>query len=332
MQPAPSPAGKTGALRVDVIPSPFRAARVECESPAGLTVRQIIGEGLNLDRRQIDIAVIHNGLLVPETCWGTVVPLLGDRVTVSVVPAGGGGGKNIVALIAIIAVSVVAPFAGTAIAGALGLSGTVATLVGSGIAAGVVVGGATLVNRFVTGARAAAFGRRARPGLVDLRHSQHVPDPSDPDSEPVWDRSVVPPLRRPPVHVDRNRLRRLPRAFHGPRMRRPTTSGRSTMTDWFPRCSKTKGIDTTARNWMSSDATGKGLAGRPPRLPPDGLARLPTGPRPPASVTASNQVAYTGTERRGHVPRHNRGRSPAVSKTFSLTWGMDPLRSPRRIC
>ena len=139
----------TEPIKIDVIPSPFRAARVECESPAGLTVRQIIGEGLNLDRRQIDIAVIHNGMLVPETCWGTVVPELGDRVTVSVVPAGGGGGKNIVALIAIIAVSVVAPFAGTAIAGALGLSGTVATLVGSGIAAGVVVGGATLVNRFV---------------------------------------------------------------------------------------------------------------------------------------------------------------------------------------
>ena len=64
----------TEPIKIDVIPSPFRAARVECESPAGLTVRQIIGEGLNLDRRQIDIAVIHNGLLVPETRWGTWFP------------------------------------------------------------------------------------------------------------------------------------------------------------------------------------------------------------------------------------------------------------------
>ena len=213
---------------------------------------------------------------------GQVIPVIGDRVTVNVVPAGGGGGKNIVALIAIIAISVVAPFAGTAIAGALGLSGTVATLVGSGIAAGVVVGGATLVNRFVRAPEQQLSAVEQDPvwsisGIRNTFPTRQTPIPSLFGTDRCF--RTMPPARS----RRSRRSRRLPQAFPGPRMRRPTMSGRSTMTHWFPRRSSRKGTDTTAHNWMSSDATGKGLDGRPPRFPPDGLGRLPAGPRPPAA-------------------------------------------------
>lgn len=133
-------------LPVDVIPSPFRTERVRCTAPLGSSLQEIIGLG-RLENYQIHAVV--NGVSIERQHWARTVPGLSDRVTVTVVPQGRGGGSNPIAVIATIALAVVAPFAGAAVAGALGVTGTVGTLVSAGVSAAIVAGGAGIINHFV---------------------------------------------------------------------------------------------------------------------------------------------------------------------------------------
>ena len=94
------------------------------------------------------------------------------------------------------------------------------------------------------------------------------------------------------------------------------------MTHWFPRCWKTKGIDTTAHNWMNSDATGKGSAGRPPRLPSGWIGAFANRTTAAGSVTASNQVAYTGTSVEvAALATTGGGRQQFLNLLFDLGYG-----------
>ena len=121
---------------------------MEAFAPAGKSIEQMVGlDGLRL--HHMGVVVIRNGLLVLPDEWADTYPIEGDKLTVCVVPQGGDSGTNPIALIAVIALSVVAPFVAGALVGSIGLTGTIATLVTGGISAAIVAGGAALVNRFV---------------------------------------------------------------------------------------------------------------------------------------------------------------------------------------
>jgi predicted phage tail protein len=69
-----------------------------------------------------------------------------DNVVICPVPAGGGGTKQILAIVALIAVSVMTAGTGAAIAGAMGMTGTGLTIGGAVIQAGITIAGSMLVN------------------------------------------------------------------------------------------------------------------------------------------------------------------------------------------
>ncbi|NMU88419.1 hypothetical protein HGQ98_00765 [Achromobacter ruhlandii] len=94
------------------------------------------------------LRVEHNGREVPLALWQRLIPRHGDMVVISARGLGGGGGNKVlrtVAMIAVVVVSIIAPYAGPAAWGAVGATGGL-TVTGALISAGVMIGGSLLVN------------------------------------------------------------------------------------------------------------------------------------------------------------------------------------------
>ena len=146
--PGSSDTERPELLTVDVCPAPFSKVRTQAVAIAGQSIEEILGLSTN-PPDALAISVVMNGRPVDPALWIQTYPCVKDRVTVIVVPRDGPGGSNPAAVIALIALTVVAPYAGGAIASAIGVTGLTASLVSGGIAAGIVVGGASIINRFI---------------------------------------------------------------------------------------------------------------------------------------------------------------------------------------
>ncbi len=128
-----------------VYPKPLggdRTEHFECFAPGetlGVYVRRV---GITVPSRVLRVE--HNGREVPLALWERLIPRHGDMVVISARGLGGGGGNKVlrtVAMIAVVVVSILAPYAAPAAWG-VG-AGTVG---GALISAGVMIGGSLLVN------------------------------------------------------------------------------------------------------------------------------------------------------------------------------------------
>ena len=101
-----------------------------------------------------DLEIIHNGRVLDIPAADAVVLLPGDAVAARIIPAGGGGGSNplqMVAMVALVALSISAPFMIGSIGGAAHstggfFAGGTLTAAGSALAGGIMIGGSMLMS------------------------------------------------------------------------------------------------------------------------------------------------------------------------------------------
>lgn len=140
-----------GRVQVQACPHPFRMARTDFTVPAGLTLAEIVARVQPDPALMLGASVFLGDEEIPRQCWPRVRPKPGTTVSVRVAPAGGGG-KNPLRTVLLIAVLVAAvvipgaqPFAGTLLA-----SGTIG---GSLFGAAIGLAGSLLVNALVPASR-----------------------------------------------------------------------------------------------------------------------------------------------------------------------------------
>lgn len=143
------PAGPIASPSLVVYPRPFESGdRIDCYAAF------LPGETLGAFMRRSRIAapsrvvrVEHNGRPVPLALWDRLIPRQGDMVVVSARALGGGGGGKVLRTVAMLAV-VAAAFYAPAFAGLTKMVGgiEVATLGGSALSAGIMLGGSLLVG------------------------------------------------------------------------------------------------------------------------------------------------------------------------------------------
>lgn len=96
-----------------------------------------------------ELIISVNGKIIENDDRARTYLSKGDSVVVCPIPAGGGGGKQILAIVAMIAVAIFAPYAAVALGNAMGVAaGTVGALTTAGMAltVGVTMAGSMLVN------------------------------------------------------------------------------------------------------------------------------------------------------------------------------------------
>ena len=177
------PAGPIASPSLVVYPRPFESGdRIDCYAAF------LPGETLGAFMRRSRIAapsrvvrVEHNGRPVPLALWDRLIPRQGDMVVVSARALGGGGGGKVLRTVAMLAV-VAAAFYAPAFAGLTKMVGgiEVATLGGSALSAGIMLGGSLLV-----GAAAAAYAHRREAGhRSEVREQSDLRDPgrAEPDA------------------------------------------------------------------------------------------------------------------------------------------------------
>jgi predicted phage tail protein len=92
------------------------------------------------------LAVSINGELLEREDWDVRAVLEGDYVVLCPVPAGGGGGKNVLRMVALIAIAIVAPYAAVGMGGAvMGSVGALSTI-GMVTTAAITIAGSMMVN------------------------------------------------------------------------------------------------------------------------------------------------------------------------------------------
>ncbi len=104
--------------------------------------RYIERVGINVPSRHVN--VWHNGRAVPQDLWTRLIPRTGDHVLIAPQMQGGGGGNKVLRTVAMIAVVVVSIFAPYIAPAAWGIqAGTYGAAL---LSAGVMIGGTLLVN------------------------------------------------------------------------------------------------------------------------------------------------------------------------------------------
>lgn len=132
-----------------VYPKPLggeRTEHFECFAPGETLGAYVRRAGITVPSRVVRVE--HNGREVPLALWQRLIPRHGDMVVIRARGLGGGGGNKVlrtVAMIAVVVVSILAPYAAPASWGALGAAGGL-TATGALISAGVMIGGSLLVN------------------------------------------------------------------------------------------------------------------------------------------------------------------------------------------
>jgi hypothetical protein len=145
---------ETAPIQVVACPRPFSSVQVRRTVVEGATIRHIL-DALALRGPHLHARVFIDDRLVPHAEWEYATPKAGQQVTVRVVPTGGGGGgKDILRVFAMIAVIAVAFWvtgggAGAFLPEALGMglaSGTTAAAVAGGI---IAIGGTLAVAALI---------------------------------------------------------------------------------------------------------------------------------------------------------------------------------------
>lgn len=138
-------------VRVVACPHPFSVERIERQVSAGRSVAAILRE-IGLDHDPIHARVFLDDQLVPKAYWERVRPKPGHALTVRVVPTGGGGGGKdllrIVAVLAVAALAIAAPYLAPESWGLVTAQGGL-TLLGRGVAAGIGLAGAFAVGAHI---------------------------------------------------------------------------------------------------------------------------------------------------------------------------------------
>ena len=133
-----------GTLQVVAAPHPLLSAHEEIEVPAGLTLDRLLEVVQPDPILNLHAHIFLDGELVLREHWAHVKPLPGQKVLVKVVAGGGGGrGKSVLRVVLALAVTAATAGFGAPLGAAIGLSGKVATAVGSFI---IGVGGTFLIN------------------------------------------------------------------------------------------------------------------------------------------------------------------------------------------
>ena len=129
---------------------PFRSDCEQLEGRIGATLLELMTES-GLDPVILSapgVRLYVNDVAIARNLWPTFTPTAGQLVTVGVVPTGGdGGGKDVLRIVALIAVSVVAMYAAGPIATALGFAKD--GIAASTIAATMTLGGALAINALI---------------------------------------------------------------------------------------------------------------------------------------------------------------------------------------
>src|SRR5690606_1105875 len=131
------------------LPNPITADQKEVSVAAflsGETLGKYI-ERVGLRVAKGPVLVWHNGSPVPEALWTRLIPRNGDRIVIRARMQGGGGGSKILRTVAMVALVVVAAWAGAAYGAALGAAIGASTAVGTAlVGAAVMLGGSLLIN------------------------------------------------------------------------------------------------------------------------------------------------------------------------------------------
>ena len=164
----------TGQLRLIACPHLFSTdkGRIDVVRPVGGTVADIL-RSLAWTREHESVRAYVDGVLVQQAEWEYMLPRAGQSVVVRAIPmAGGGGGKDVLRLVAMVAVIglslAVSGGALAPLAGVLAGAGGWAALVGGSTAA--LLAGATLSiagTLALTGLIPAPLPRRALPQPLD---------------------------------------------------------------------------------------------------------------------------------------------------------------------
>ena len=143
------PPGKS--VDVWATPHPFSTERNVFEVPEGLSILEIMEIAQPDPFLRSHAHVFIGDYYIPEDNWRLVRPKAGARITIRMVPQGGGGGKGILRiflLLAVVAASFIIPgllpagIAGIAVLG----TGATALTVGGLVSAGTLILGGLLVN------------------------------------------------------------------------------------------------------------------------------------------------------------------------------------------
>lgn len=111
--------------------------------------------GAYLERTDTRVAnapmhVWHNGYPVPASLWKRLIPRDGDQIMIRAKMEGGGGGGKVLRTVAMIALVVVAAWAGGAYGAALANTLNVSAATGSAlISAGIMIGGSLIINPMI---------------------------------------------------------------------------------------------------------------------------------------------------------------------------------------
>jgi len=128
------------------LPNPLTTAgRAFCEAPflPGETLGAYV-ERNSVALPRSEFLVQHNGHYVPMHLWQRLIPRTGDQIVIHAIAQGGGDGGKTIAAVAMIALTLTAPY----IAG-YALTGTWATATGfaaSALTTGIIVGGGLLIT------------------------------------------------------------------------------------------------------------------------------------------------------------------------------------------
>ena len=153
----PATAPRYTDIKVSACPHPFEQRRVDYLAPAGLTIAEII-ELIQPDPLLRSHGHVFIGEhLIPRDRWHRVRPAPGVQIAIRLLPSGGGA-LRIVAIIAVVIISIVAAwfgqvYVGPMLAGAMGATGAGAAAVTAATAAAmasiVSTAGMLLVNTYL---------------------------------------------------------------------------------------------------------------------------------------------------------------------------------------
>ena len=131
-------------VRVCIAMGPVHSVLMEYDNPAGHRVADM----LPLDEPTLNVVVAINGVVVPRAYWAKVRTRAGTRITITIVPSGGGGdSKGIFRIVAMLALTVITGgIAGGAMAGMLGAGFAAGSVGAVALSVGVGMVGTLAIN------------------------------------------------------------------------------------------------------------------------------------------------------------------------------------------
>ena len=163
-------------LRLIACPHVFSVehGRIDALRPSGGTVRDLL-QSIAWTRDHESVRVYVDGVLVHQAQWEFVVPSAGQSVVVRAIPTGGGGGKDIGRLVAMVAIIGASLF----ISGG-GLGAFLPEALAMGLSAGTTAANVLAVTTSIVGVLAinglipAPIPRRALPQPLPTPHLQEA--------------------------------------------------------------------------------------------------------------------------------------------------------------